>query len=64
MRSISEIIEPESEHEDEDSPMIVEVQKSEATEVKAAEELTNGCIENGKIENNNVNKSLVPETDF
>jgi len=63
VRSISEIIEPESETEDEHSAMIVDGQKSQAGEKCEGDidKLQKVSVEN---ENNNVNGSLVPETDF
>ena len=62
VRSISEIIEPESESEDEGAGMIVEEQKNKVHEVNLGE--NDNILKNMNIDNGNKNKILVPETDF
>jgi len=62
VRSISEIIEPDSESEDEGAGMIVEEQKNKVHEVNLGE--NDNILKNMNIDNGNKNKILVPETDF
>jgi len=65
VRSISEIIEPESDADDENSAMIMDEQKIEdGKENEGVETLQKVGIDNGNIENSSENKSLVPETDL
>ena len=67
VRSISEIIEPESEAEDENTVILVDEQNSEPCGVNYEERdknLNKPNIENGKIEEKDVKNLRVPETDF
>ena len=64
VRSISEIIEPESDAEDENSAMIMEEQISKEDKESEGdmENIKKVSNDNGNTENSNVNASLVPET--
>ena len=67
VRSISEIIEQESESEDENTGIIVDEQSSEAHEVNQRESDHNSNkpnIENGNNKEKDVKNLLVSETDF
>jgi len=66
VRSISEIIEPESDTEDEKSAMITEEQRGKEDKESEGdmEKLEKVINDNGNMENSNVNASLVPETDL
>ena len=67
VRSISEIIEPESESEDDNTGIIVDEQSSEAHEVNQRERdnrIDKPNIKNGTMEEKDVKHLPVPETNF